>query len=251
MSPALVATAVLAALILAIWIGHQFRSLLPDRRLNEETKDTVKLTMGLIGTMAALLLGLLVSSAKASYDAERTQVTQMTAKIVFLNRVLNLYGPESKDTRRQLRASMEDAIERLWPKDTNKAADITPNIEAGDSVYFSIQKLAPANEIQQKLKVVAETTVAELAQLRAVLIAQAETSISPPLLIVVVSWLFIIFASFSLLAPPNAIANISLFISSLAVAGAIFLLLELDRPFEGLIRIPSREMAKATNQITS
>src|SRR3954468_15266103 len=110
MSPALIATAVLATLILAMSIGRQFRRLLPERRLNEETKDTVKLTMGLVGTMAALLLGLLISSAKASYDAERTQVTQMTAKIVFLNRVLNLYGPESKDTRRQLRVSLEDAI---------------------------------------------------------------------------------------------------------------------------------------------
>lgn len=251
MNPALVATAVLAALVLAIWIGHQFRRLLPERRLNEETKDTVKLAMGLIGTMAALLLGLLVSSAKASYDAERTQVTQMTAKVVFLTRVLSLYGPETGETRRQLHASIEDAVERLWPRSKNRAVDITPNIQAGDSVFFSIQALSPTNETQQKLKAIAETTVAELAQLRALLIAQAESSISPPLLVVVISWLFIIFASFSLLAPPNKTANIALFISSLAVAGAIFLLLELDRPFEGLIRIPNREMVKAMDQITN
>jgi hypothetical protein len=251
MNPLYVALAVLGALILAIWIGHLFRRQLPDRRLNEETKDTVKLTIGLIGTMAALLLGLLVSSAKASYDAERTQVTQMTAKIVFLNRVLNLYGPETRDTRRQLHVSIEDAIERLWPKSKGRAVDITPNIEAGDSVYFSIQALSPANETQQKLKTIAETTVAELAQLRALLIAQAESSISAPLLVVVISWLFIIFASFSLLAPPNKTATVALFISSLAVGGAIFLLLELDGPFEGLIRIPNREMAKAMDQITN
>jgi uncharacterized protein YacL len=152
MNPALVATAVLAALVLAIWIGHQFRRLLPERRLNEETKDTVKLAMGLIGTMAALLLGLLVSSAKASYDAERTQVTQMTAKVVFLTRVLSLYGPETGETRRQLHASIEDAVERLWPKSKNRAVDITPNVQAGDSVFFSIQALSPTNETQQKLK---------------------------------------------------------------------------------------------------
>jgi hypothetical protein len=249
MNPAILATIVLASLVAAIWIGRQLRRVLPEHQLGDETKDTVKLTMGLIGTMTALLLGLLVSSAKGSYDAERTQVVQMAAKVAYLNRILSLYGPESLDARKQIHAAIEDAIRRLWPHDKRLKAELRPNIEAGDSVYFKIEALSPTGEAQQKLKVLAEASAADLAQLRALLVAQSGTSISTPMLAVVVSWLVIIFASFSLLAPPNMTASIALFISSLAVAGAIFLLLELDSPFDGIIKIPSREMMNALNQL--
>jgi hypothetical protein len=249
MSPVIIAVLILLALVMAIAIGHQLRRLLPDRRVNEDTRDTVKLAIGLIGTMSALLLGLLVSSAKGAYDAQRTQVTQMAAKVAVLNRILALYGPEAMDVRKAFRVAIEDAIRRLWPNDKSLPASLTPNTEAGDSVYFKIEMLAPTNDQQQKLKVLAETTAVELAQQRALLLAQSESSISTPLLVMVVSWLLVIFASFSLLAPPNAAANIALLISSLAVAGAIFLLLELDQPFGGLITIPSKEMVNALNQL--
>ena len=124
-----------------------------------------------------------------------------------------------------------------------------PNVEAGDSVYFKIEALSPTGETQQKLKALAESGAADLAQLRALLVAQSGSSISTPMLAVVVSWLIVIFASFSLLAPANMTASVALSISTLAVAGAIFLLLELDTPFDGLIRIPSREMIDTLNQL--
>src|ERR1700750_2245190 len=127
MNPAILSAIVLASLLAAIWIGRQLRRVLPEHQLDGETKDTVKLTMGLIGTMAALLLGLLVSSAKSTYDAERTQVVQMAAKVSYLNRVLSLYGPESLDARKQFHAGIEDAIWRLWPNDKKLKAELRPN----------------------------------------------------------------------------------------------------------------------------
>src|ERR1043166_547577 len=131
--------------------------------------------------MAALLLGLLVSSAKGSYDAERTQVIQMAAKTSYLNRLLALYGPETIDARKQFHAAIEDAIRRLWPNDKRLKAELRPNIEAGDSVYFKIEALSPGSDAQQKLKVLAEASAADLAQLRALLVAQSESSISTPM----------------------------------------------------------------------
>ena len=249
MSPTVISIIVLILLIVAILIGRQLRQLIPNKRVSEDTKDTVKLAMGLVATMAALLLGLLVSSAKASYDSQRTQVIQMAAKVAYLNRILTLYGPETMDARKQFHQAIEDAIRRLWPNDRKLKAELRPNIEAGDSVYFKIEALSPTTEVQQKLKALAEAAASDLAQLRALLVAQSENSISPTMLVVVVSWLVVIFASFSLLAPPNLTANVALFISALAVAGAIFLLLELDSPFGGIINIPNREMMNALNEL--
>lgn len=223
-------------------IGRRVRQFLPDEQLSAETRDTVKLTVGLVGTMTALLLGMLVSSAKDSYDGQRTHVIQMAAKVSVLDRILTLYGPVASDVRKEFHYAVEDSIARLWPQEKGARADLAPNEETAHSVYFKIEGLSPTNETQQKLKAAAETTAVSLAELRALLVAQSEPSISFPMLAIVISWLMIIFVSFSLLAPANATANLSLLISSFAVAGAIFLLLELDQPFSGVIRISNQEM---------
>jgi hypothetical protein len=249
MDPTIVAIIVLILLVAAILIGRGLRRLLPGHHLNEETKDTVKLAMGLVATMAALLLGLLVSSAKGSYDADRTQVIQMAAKVSYVDRLLALYGPESMDARKQFHVAIEDAIRRVWPKDKGSKAELRPSIEAGDSVYLKIEALSPNTDAQRKLKTLVEAGAADLAQLRALLVAHSGTSISTPMLVVLVSWLVVIFASFSLLAPQNMTANVALYVSALAVAGAVFLLLELDSPFNGILKIPNREMVNALNQL--
>ena len=246
-SPAFVSFLVLIALAAAILIGGKLRHFLPEKRVNDETKDTIKLAVGLIATMTALVLGLLVSSAKGSYDAERLQVIQMSAKAAVLSRVLALYGSEANDVRRAFHASMEEAIAHIWPE--GGKANLNPNTTAGDAVYFKIEALTPTNAAQEKLKGIAESTATDLAQERALLVAQSESAISVPMLVVVVSWLIVIFSAFSLLAPSNHTALTALMISALAVAGAIFLLLELDQPFDGLIKIPSREMKIVADQL--
>ena len=96
---------VLACLIAAVLAGRTLRGLLPESHLSSETKDAVKLAMGLVATMSALILGLLVSSAKGAYDTERNEVIQMAAKITFLDRVLAAYGPEAAGIRTLVRGS--------------------------------------------------------------------------------------------------------------------------------------------------
>lgn len=247
MNPALVGVLVLIGLSVAILLGHKF----PGDKLTAETRDTIKLAIGLIGTMTALLLGLLVSSAKGTYDAERTQVIQMTAKVAYLNRLLSLYGPDAMDVRKAFHSALEDAIRRIWPNDKSLPAQLAPNTEAGDLVYFKVQALKPSNEGQQKLKSMVEAAAADLAQSRALLVAQSQAAISSAILVVVISWLVIIFGGFSLIAPPNAPSIIALVVSAAAVSAAIFLLLELDHPFTGLIRVPNQEMIDVLNQLPS
>ena len=245
MNPALVGVLVLIGLSVAILFGHKF----PGDQLTAETRDTIKLAIGLIGTMTVLLLGLLVSSAKGTYDAERTQVIQMTAKVAYLNRLLSLYGPDAMDVRKAFHSALQDAIRRIWPNDKSLPAQLAPNTEAGDLVYFKIQALKPSNEAEQKLKSMVEAAAADLAQSRALLVAQSQAAISSAMLVVVISWLVIIFGGFSLIAPPNAPSITALVVSAAAVSAAIFLLLELDHPFTGLIRIPNQEMIDVLNQL--
>jgi hypothetical protein len=114
MSTTGIATIVAAVLCGAVLLGAQIRRFLGEHHLNADTKDTVKLVMGLVATMAALLLGLLVSSAKGSYDATRGQVIQMAAKIAFLNRVLIAYGPEAAEARAELRTIVAEGIQDIW-----------------------------------------------------------------------------------------------------------------------------------------
>jgi hypothetical protein len=245
----LAAAIVFACLFGAVLLGMGLRRLLPEHHLSADTKDTVKLAMGLVATMAALLLGLLVSSAKGAYDAERIQVIQMAAKVVFLDRVLTDYGPEAADIRIQLHALVEEAVQRMWPEERNIPPQLASNTPAGDAIYSAIQQLSPRNDLQRSLKAQAATLAVEAGQLRTLLIAQLVPSISKPLLIVVVSWLVAIFLSFSLFAPPNATANLALMVAVLAVSGAIYLILELDQPFGGLIQISSEPMLNALSHL--
>ena len=122
MNTALAAVIVFGWLIGAVLLGRALRRRLPEEHLSGDSKDAVKLAMGLVATMSALVLGLLVSSAKGSYDTERSEVIQMAAKVAFLDRVLAAYGPEAADAREQLRGAVAAAVQQMWPGEANVSA---------------------------------------------------------------------------------------------------------------------------------
>jgi hypothetical protein len=190
-----------------------------------------------------------VSSAKSTYDNTRGQVILLSAKISFLDRVLVSYGPETTEVRRQLHAAVEEAVRQMWPGNAGLPAKLTPNTRAGDVIYDTIESLSPRDDTQRNLKAQAATLNMEIGQLRMLLLAQSVVSVSKPLLVVVILWLMIIFTCFSLLAPPNPTAKLALIVSALSVASAIFLILEMDRPFGGLISVPSRSMLDALSEL--
>ena len=230
-------------------LGIVLRAVLPQTHLSAETKDTVKLSMGLVATMTALLLGLLVASAKGSYDAQKSQLIQMSAKLAFLDRVLANCGPEASESRAMLRMSAERMIARIWPDDKSRQAELAPSTSAGQAVYESIQKISPQTDAQRAAKTQALQTTIAVGQMYWLLFQQAGTSISTPLLIVVVFWLAIIFLSFGLFTPRNGTAITALLASALSVCVAIFLLLELDHPFSGLVGISSEPMRNALEHL--
>ena len=249
MNTTLTAVIVFGCLIGAVLVGRILRRILPESHLSADSRDVVKLAMGLVATMAALVLGLLVSSAKGSYDTERSEVIQMASKISFLDRVLGAYGPEAAGVRTQVRDTVEEGIRQMWPGEMRRPARLAPNTQAANAAYGAIQALSPHNDMQAALKAQAASLAIDVAQVRSLLVAQSVPSVSIPMLIILVSWLVVIFLGFSVLAPPNATTILALMVSALAVSGAIFLILELDEPFGGLIGISSEPMLNALHQI--
>jgi hypothetical protein len=249
MNPAFTALIVFACLVGAAVLGRVIRRLLPDHHLASDSRDGIKLALGLVSTMSALVLGLLVSSAKSSYDAERSEVIQMAAKVAFLDRVLATYGPEATDARSRFHDSVNDAVKRMWPEETGMPASLAPNTRAGDAMYVAVQNLSPHDEMQQKLKDQAVSLATDLGQLRSLLHAQGVPSISKSMLMILVSWLVIIFLGFSVLAPGNPTVMFAFIISAVAVSGAIFLILELDQPFAGFLRISNQPMVHALDKL--
>jgi hypothetical protein len=245
----LTALIVFGCLVGAVLIGRTLRRLLPEAHLSTDSKDAVKLAMGLVATMSALVLGLLVSSAKATYDTQRTEVIQMAGKIAFLGRVLAAYGPEAAGVRALLRDMVDEATQQMWPGQMRRPVDRTPDVQAGNLVYAALHRLSPQNDMQTALKSQATTQAVDLAQIRSLLAAQSVPSVSQAMLIILVAWLVVIFLGFSVIAPPNATTILALMVSALAVSGAIFLILELDQPFGGLIGISSEPMLKALHQL--
>ena len=249
MNTTFTALIVFGCLVGAVLLGRAFRRLLPEDHLIADSRDTIKLAMGLVATMSALVLGLLVSSAKGSYDTERSEVIQMAAKVAFLDRVLSIYGPEAVEARARFHEAVKAVIGQMWPEQAGRPGKLGSNMQAGNAVYAAVQDLSPQDDAQRKLKDEATSLATDLGQLRSLLVAQSVPSISTPMLIILVSWLVVIFLGFSVLAPPNATVILALMIAALAVAGAIFLILELDQPFGGLIRISSEPMLNALHQL--
>jgi hypothetical protein len=235
----------------AVVLGIYLRRVLPEHYLGAETKDAVKLAMGLVATMSALVLGLLVTSVKGAYDTRRGEVIEIAAKVAYIDRVLRAYGPEADEVRSQFREMVEESTRRLWPRVNDIPGHFRPNEQGDDSVSISeqLQQLSPRDDTQRSLKTQATTLVMEFGQLRSMLTAQSVASISRPMLVVVICWLMLIFLSFSLLAPLNPTATVALIASTLSVAGAIFLILEMDLPFEGMIRISSEPMLRAISHL--
>ncbi len=242
MNITLIAAVLFACLVAAALLGRRVHRYLPEDHLSADSRDAVKLAMGLVATMTALVLGLLVSSAKGTYDTARSEVIQMAAKVAFLDRALALYGPETREARGELRAAVTDAVGRIWPTDQSEPAQLAPNQHAGDALYLAFQRVSPHDDAQRALKAQVATLMVDLGELRSLLVAQSIPSISIPMLVILVSWLVIIFFGFSLIAPPNATTALALIASAFSVACAIFLILELDHPFGGLIHIPSEPL---------
>jgi Protein of unknown function (DUF4239) len=243
---ALALSAIVFALTLGgILLGALLRNALPQHHLSKDSQDAVRLGVGLIATMAALVVGLLISSAKSSFDTQNGHIEQMTADIILLDNLLEQYGPEAKPIREQIRSAIPSFVDRIWhEKAANTRAPYEVNSGA-EKIYLAIQALTPQNDLQRSLQGRATQISTDLAQTRFLLFSESSSAIPLPFLGVLAFWLIIIFASFSLFSSLNTTVFVSLSLFALSASGAIFLILELSQPFTGLLEISSAPLRNA------
>jgi len=223
--------------------------LLPEEHLSSDSKDVVKLGIALVATMSALVLSLLVASAKSAFDTRSNQLTQASADIVLLDRALARYGPETREARSLLQRSTAETLERFWPIQGKGSIVVDPSANPIEGLYDKIEALTPQNDTQRSMQSQSLALAADVARTRLLLFEHLGTSIPVPFLVVLVFWLCIIFASFGLFAPRNSTVIAVLCVCALSVSGAIFLILELDRSFEGLLQVSGDPLRAALAQL--
>ena len=226
-------------------VGMLLRAVLPQAHLSGESKDVVKLGMGLVGTLAALVLGLLIASAKGSFDAQSKELTELSAQVVLLDRFLAHYGSESAPSRDLLRGAVGHVLETTWSVGSLGPGSGRTQLARQEALFDSVEKLSPKDDMQRSIRAQALQMVIDMGRTRWLMYEQRTRTVSPTLLIVVVFWLAVILASFGLYAPTNATVVASLAISALAVSGAIFLILEMYSPYDGLIQVSSAPLRAA------
>ena len=220
-------------------LGMYLRNALSEDHLREDVRDVIKLSTGLIGTMAALVLGLLIASAKSSYDTKSTQIKQITANIIQLDLDLERYGADAQNVRIALRSAIPPVIDRIWNE--GNRVKFSPFAATGEAAEFvkKLHQLHPNNDSQRALLAQVLSAAANVEQARLSLFTQSHDAIPTPFLVILIFWLAIIFTSFGLFVRPSRIAIVTFFVGGLSVASAIFLILEMGQPFTGLMQISS------------
>lgn len=229
-------------------IGLWLRAVLPEHHLGSDSKDAVKVAMGVVATMAALVLGLLVASAKESFDVQRTELTQVAANVVLLDRLLAHYGPETAEARTALQTVAERVLDVMWAP-VSSSTSSAPTSTGGEVLFERIQSLAPKDDAQRALQSQAQSLAIAIGQMRWLMFEQRTGSVSLPLLVVLIAWLTLIAGSFGLFAPANGTVVATLGLSALSVSLAIFLILEMYAPYGGMIRVSDAPLRAAVAQL--
>jgi hypothetical protein len=232
--------------------GLLLRNVLPGHHLTGDSKEAIKMGSGLIATLSALVLGLLISSAKSSFDDMSQAITQSSAKLIMLDRTMARYGPQTQPIRQILRSSLIERIQMVWPENKNDVDGFTTFERAPatmELVSDKLRELTPQNDSQRIFQSESLQLCKEMQQTRWLAIEQSQISLPRPFLVVLLFWLTILFGSIGLFAPPNKTVLTVLIVCAISVAGAIFLIEEMNSPFKGIMKISSAPLIKAVQYI--
>jgi Protein of unknown function (DUF4239) len=249
-----VSLVVFAVVVGGASLGAFLRGVVPKDHMSDESKDIIKVGIGLIAMLSALVLGLLVASAKSSFDTKSEEIKESAAQIILLDRNLRRYGPEAKQVRDLIQRAIVSKFNLSWVESNSQPESRAPDEDAPEvgsieEVQHMVRALSPTNDAQRALQSRALQLISDLSQTRWLLLEQKGSSIPIPFLVVLVLWLAVLFGTMGLLAPRNGTVYSVIFFCALSVSSAIFLILELDRPFEGLLRISDAPLRTAISQL--
>jgi ABC-type amino acid transport system permease subunit len=222
---------------------------LPGHHLSSQTQSAITVSVAVIGTLAALVLGLMITAANSSFSARTDEVRQLSLQLIRIDRNLRRYGPEAEEARAKLREWATTKSQELFPERDQARPSSETTIIKLEGVQDALLALTPKDQRQTYLHGLCLNLSSNIIQARWALEQRTGHSIPVAFLVLLIFWLAIVFASFGLFAPANPTAIVALFLCSLAVSGGIFLIEELDNPLSGFIQIPSESMHKALVEI--
>jgi hypothetical protein len=242
--------AVLVIVFAGAMLGMLIRRKLPESHLSDETKSVVTLSMGVVGTLTALVLSLLIATASSTYNTRNQEITVLAAKVIQLERLLRRYGPQADGERDLLHRYTAMKLQDLFPQGSAKPVLQNPKtITLFEELQDRLAAMESHSAQQRWLLSQAQALTTDIAEVRWLLIEQDVLGIPVPVLLVVLFWLCLLFVSFGLFAPPNATVTLVLFLCAVAVAGAIQTILDLSRPFEGVVRVSAQPLRHALDVI--
>jgi hypothetical protein len=245
---------VLACVFGGALTGMFLGRVLPPHHLGDDTRSVVTLASGTLSVLSALVIGLLISYAKGDFDAETKLVQKFAADLVLLDRVTRQYGPETGEARDLLRRYTALKIALTWPERNERGGsrlDDPTALEMLEGVQAKLLELVPQGEAQRWLQSRALQIGGDLAEERWLLAAESAGSVPRPFLATLVFWLTILFTGFGLFAPRHATVVVALLVCAVSLSAALFLILEMDRPFDGFITVSSQPMRSALAQMGS
>jgi len=234
-------------------LGLHVRNLLPQHHLSEDSVSSIKLATGLIATIAALVLGLMISSAKGSFDNVRNDLVHNAVNVISLDRTLAQFGPPAEGLRHTLKKNYGDWVALLETREAIDPSqlDQTRILSGFEAFQLEVASL-PSSTLQEQRLIARALTVADAVfSARWMALMHKDGSIPIPLLVVVVCWLAVIFATFGLFAPRNGTVIVFFLLCSLSAAGAIFVILEMDTPLDGIICVSLTPMQDALARLGS
>ena len=247
MSPLPIGLIVFAFVFGGALLGMHLARVLPQEHLSPDAKNVIVVSMTMVATLAAVVLGLLIASAQSSLDEKDDELRKEAGQLVLLDRTMAEYGPETADARNLMKQILVARIDLIWPEEN--AARVAPEaISRGagiEVVQERLLALSPKNDAQRWLQSTALQLTRDIQAARWLILEQIDSGIQWPFLVVLVSWLVIIFAGFGLVAPRNASVTLMFFVTAFALAGAIYVTLEMEQPYRGLIKISSAPLRTA------
>jgi Protein of unknown function (DUF4239) len=236
-----------ASTMAGVRLGMVLRARLPKAYLSPEMKEVVRLGVGLLSTLTAVVISLMIASAKSSYDTQEAHFRQLAAHIVLVDQLLAHYGQEATGVRKLMRQAVPVTLDRIWREQATRTPENTAfsTSSGAEQLFQAIETLSPANDEQRGLKLRIAQAGTDIANARLLMFTDVDAPIMTPFLLILVFWLTVIFTSFSLFVEPGPVIITALLVFALSVSSALFMVADLGQPFAGLMQISNQPLRHA------
>jgi hypothetical protein len=233
-------------------IGLAIGQMLPKDHLGENTLTMVRTAMGMLSILSAVVLGFLINSARTKFEAVSVQTEQFASDITMLDRELRHFGADASDTRDLLRRYTAAKIAAIWPAKSNRPTfDDPTSLRLMDQFQARLRGLTPKTEEERLSLAYANVTADDMVKITSRQIALGANTFSHPFLLIVQVWLGILFFSWGLFAPRNAIVIGTLFLCAVTIAVTVMITQDFDKPFEGIVTVSPKAIEDALTRMSA